>query len=121
MCPLLNGTLQVKRTKSMKLTTDMKEKLQYYINNNEVVCQFRSELVEASNETTQENKNAGPDYFNRVKPIEVYGKHHSFTRDNWSELTDWVTNDDFLFLLDCVGMMIRTPKKEVLTNNILAA
>lgn len=99
----------------------MKEKLQYYINNNEVVCQFRSELVEASNETTQVNKNAGPDYFNRVKPIEVYGNHHSFTRDNWSELTDWVTNDDFLFLLDCVGMMIRTPKKEVLTNNIIAA
>lgn len=50
----------------MKLITDIKEKLQYYINNNEVVYQSCGELVEVSNETMQKNKNALLDSFKRV-------------------------------------------------------
>ena len=40
----------------MKLTTDIKEKLHYYINNKEVVYQSCGELVEVSNDTKKENK-----------------------------------------------------------------
>lgn len=64
----------------MKLITDIKEKLQYYINNNEVVYQFCGELVEVSNETMQKNKNALLDSFKRVNLVKIYNKHNSFAK-----------------------------------------
>ena len=61
----------------MKLIKDIKEKIQYYINNNKVVYQFCGERVEISNETMLKNKNALLDSFNRTNLIEMYGKHNS--------------------------------------------
>lgn len=89
----------------MKLITDIKEKLQYYINNNEVVYQFCGELVEVSNETMQKNKNTLLDSVNRANYIEMYGKHDSFVKDGLSELTEWSSDDDVLFLLDGIGVL----------------
>lgn len=105
----------------MKLITDIKEKLQYYINNNEVVYQFCGELVEISNETMQKNKNALLDSFNRANLIEMCGKHNSSTKDGWPELTEWATDDDVLFLLDSIGVLICIPQKVALDNNLIMA
>lgn len=109
------------KNKSMKLITDIKKKLQYYINNNEVVYQFCGELVEVSNETMLKKKNALLDSFKRVNLIEMYGKHNSFLKDGWPELTEWSTDDDVLFLLDGIGMLICIPQKEALDNNLIVA
>lgn len=53
--------------------------------------------------------------------VEVYTKHDRWEKDGWSELADWSTDDDVLFLLDGVGVMICIPKKEALANNLIAA
>lgn len=105
----------------MKLITDIKEKLQYYINNNEVVYQFCGELVEVSNETMQKNKNTLLDSVNRANYIEMYGKHDSFVKDGLSELTEWSSDDDVLFLLDGIGVLICIPQKVALYNNPIMA
>ena len=103
----------------MKLIKDIKEKLQYYINNNKVVYQFCGELVEISNETMLKNKNALLDFFNRANLIEMYGKHNSFVKNGWPELIEWSTDDDVLFLLDGIGGLICNPPKVALDNNLI--
>lgn len=105
----------------MKLITDIKEKLQYYINNKEVVYQFCGELIDISNETMQKNKNALLDSFNRANLIEIYGKHNSFVGNGLSKLTEWSTDNDVLFLLDGIGVLICISKKSALDNNLIAA
>lgn len=105
----------------MKVATGIKENLQYYINNNEVVCQFCGELVEISNKTMLENRNALLDPFNRAHLIEIYVKHNSFVKDGRTELADWSTDDDVLFLHEGVGVLICIPKKATLDNNLIAA
>lgn len=87
----------------MKVTTDIKEKLQYYINNNEDVYQFCDELVEISNEAMQKNKEELLDYFKRANQILVYA------------------DDDVLFLLYDVGVLTCISKKATLDNNLIAA
>ena len=105
----------------MKLITDIKEKLQYYINNNEVVYQFCGELVGVSNETMQKNKNALLDSFKRVNLVKIYNKHNSFAKNGCPELTDWSTDDNGLFLLYGVGVLTCISKKATLDNNLIAA
>ena len=41
-------------------------------------------------------------------------------KDGWSELADWSTDDDVLFLPDGVGVMIYIPKKESAENHLNA-
>lgn len=105
----------------MKVTTEIKEKLQYYISNNEVVYQFYVEPIEMSNETIHKNKNDFLDSLNRANLIEIYGKHNSFVKDCWLELTEWSTDDDMLFLLDGIGGLICISKKTALNNNLIVA
>ena len=105
----------------MKLTTDIKEKLQYYISNNEVVWQFCGDLVEVSNDTEKENKEALLGYCRTANRIEVYDKHNSFVKEGWSDLADWSTDDDVLFLLDGIGVLICIPRKLAVENNLIAA
>ena len=104
----------------MKFITDIKEKLQYYINNNEVVYPVSGELIEISNETSQKNKNALLDYFNRVNLVKIYNKHNSFAKDGCPELTDWSTDDNGLFLLYGIGVLTCIPQKATLDNLIAA-
>lgn len=105
----------------MKLTTNIKDKLQYYISNNEVVYQFCGEVVKTSNETAQKNKKELLGYFKRANLILVYDKNSNFVRSGWSELTDRATDDDVLFLLDGVGVLICISPKEALANNLIVA
>lgn len=93
--------------------------LQKYVEANEVVYQFCGELMEVSNDMEKENKETLLGYFRRANRVEVYTKHDSWAKDGWPELADWSTDDDVLFLLDGVGVMIRIPKKEAISNNFI--
>ena len=94
--------------------------LQTYVENNEVVYQFCGELMEVSNDTEKENKETLLGYFRRANRVEVYTKHDRWAKDGWPELADWSTDDDVLFLLDGVGVMICIPKKESVENHLNA-
>ena len=112
---------KIKEQKGMKLTTNIKDKLQYYINNNEAVYQFCGEVVKISNETAQKNKKELLGYFKRANLILVYDKHSNFVKCAWSELTDKATDDDVLFLLDGVGVLKCISQKDALANNLIVA
>ena len=92
--------------------------LQKYVETNEVVFQFCGELVEVSNDTEKENKEALIRYLRRANRVEVYTKQDRWAKDGWSELADWSTDDDVLFLLDGVGVMNFIPKKEAVENHL---
>ena len=94
--------------------------LQKYVETNEVVFQYCGELVEVSNDTEKENKEILLGYFRRGNRVEVYTKQDRWAKDGWSELTDWSTDDDVLFLLDGVGVMNFIPKKEAVENHLIA-
>lgn len=94
--------------------------LQAYVEANEVVYQFCGELMEVSNDTEKENKETLLGYFHRANRVEVYTKHDRWAKEGWPELADWSTDDDVLFLLDGVGVMICIPKKESIENHLIA-
>ena len=102
------------------ITNITADKLQKYVETNEVVFQFCGELVEASNDTEKENKETLIRYLRRANRVEVYTKQDRWAKDGWSELADWSTDDDVLFLLDGVGVMICIPKKESVENHLNA-
>lgn len=95
--------------------------LHTYVENNEVVYQCCGELMEISNDTEKENKKALLGYLGGDNRVVNYTEHGSFVREGWAELTDWSTDDDVLFLLDGVGVMICIPKKEAIANNLIEA
>ena len=76
-----------------------------YVTNNEVVYQFCGELMEVSNDNEKENKAALLSYLSRANRIVVYDKHNDFLKEHWSELVDWSTVDDVLFLLQNVSIV----------------
>ena len=94
--------------------------LQKYVETNKAVCQFCGKLVEVSNDTEKENKETLLRYLRRGDCVEVYTKQDRWATDGWSELADWSTDDDVLFLLDGVGVMICIPKKESVENHLNA-
>lgn len=74
--------------------------------------------MEVSNDTEKENKEILLGYFRRGNRVEVYTKQDRWAKDGWSELADWSTDDDVLFLLDGVGVMNFIPKKEAVENHL---
>ena len=95
--------------------------LRRYIESNEVVYRFCGELMEVSNDTEKENKETLLGYFHRANRVEVYTKHDRWAEDGWPKLAEWSTDNDVLFLLDGVGVMICIPKKEAIANNLIEA
>ena len=105
----------------MGIAKDIISQLLNYVTNNEVVFQFCGELMEVSNDTEKENKETLLGYFRGANRVEVYTKHDSWAKEGWPELADWSTDDDVLFLLDGIGVMICIPKKEAIANNLIEA
>ena len=42
-------------------------------------------------------------------------------KDGWTELVDWSTDDDVLFLLQDIGVLICVPEKLAIDNKLIAA
>lgn len=101
-----------------KITTDS---LRTYVEANEVVYQFCGELMEVSNGTEMEQIETILGYFPEVRRVEVYTKHDKLAKDSWPELSKWAKDDDVLFLLDGIDMLICIPKKKALANNLIEA
>lgn len=68
--------------------------------------------MEVSNDIEKENKETLLGYFRRANRVEVYTKHDAFVKNGWPELIDWSTDDDFLILLDGVGVLICIHKSD---------
>ena len=101
--------------------TITKDTLREYVKENEVVYQFCGDLMEVSNDIEKENKETLLGYFRSANCVEVYTKHDSLAKKGWTELADWSTDDDVLFILDGVGVLICIPKKEATANNLIEA
>lgn len=105
----------------MGIEKNITSQLLDYILNNEVVYQFCGELIEVSNNVEKENKETLLGCFRRNSRVEVYTKHDRWAKEGWPELANWSTDDDVLFLLQNIGVLICVPKKLALNHNLIAA
>ena len=101
--------------------TIAKGTLREYVMRNEVVFQAFGNLVEVANEAEKENREELLAYFDDASSDEVYQKGHWFIKDEFADLDGWATDDDVLFLLQNIGVLICVPKKLALDNNLIAA
>lgn len=76
--------------------------------------------MEVSNDNEKENKETLLAYFRRADRVEVYPKNDKVVKNGWTELADWSTDDDVLFLLDGIGVLICIPKNEAVRNHLIA-
>ena len=101
--------------------TIAKGTLREYVMRNEVVFQAFGNLVEVANEAEKENREELLAYFDDASSVEVYQKGHWFIKDEFADLDGWATDDDVMFLLQNIGVLICISKKDALNNEIIAA
>ena len=101
--------------------TIAKDTLREYVMRNEVVFQAFGNLVEVANEAEKENREELLAYFDDASSVEVYQKGHWFIKDEFADLDGWATDDDVMFLLQNIGVLICISKKDALNNEIIAA
>ena len=101
--------------------TIAKGTLREYVMRNEVEFQAFGNLVEVANEAEKENREELLAYFDDASSVEVYQKGHWFIKDEFADLDGWATDDDVLFLLQNIGVLICISKKDALNNEIIAA
>ena len=101
--------------------TIAKDTLREYVMRNEVVFQAFGNLVEVANEAEKENREELLAYFDDASSVEVHQKGHWFIKDEFADLDGWATDDDVLFLLQNIGVLICISKKDALNNEIIAA
>lgn len=101
--------------------TIAKDTLREYVMRNEVEFQAFGNLVEVANEAEKENREELLAYFDDASSVEVYQKGYLFIKDEFADLDGWATDDDVLFLLQNIGVLICVPKKLALDNNLIAA
>ena len=101
--------------------TIAKETLREYVRRNEVVFQAFGNLVEVANEAEKENREELLAYFDDASSVEIYQKGHWFIKDEFADVDGWATEDDVLFLLQNIGVLICISKKDALNNEIIAA
>lgn len=70
----------------MKTSQDIKERLEYYVANHEVVYQEVDDLIEVSNDKEIVNRKNLMDKFVDVLGVEVYTKGHRFIKDDYTDL-----------------------------------
>ena len=101
--------------------TIAKGTLREYVMRNEVEFQAFGNLVEVANEAEKENREELLAYFDDASSVEVYQKGHWFIKDEFADLDGWATDDDVMFLLQNIGVLICISKKDALNNEIIAA
>ena len=101
--------------------TIAKDTLREYVMRNEVVFQAFGNLVEVANEAEKENREELLAYFDDGSSVEVYQKGHWFVKVEIADLDGWATDDDVLFLLQNIGVLICVRKKEALNNKLIAS
>ena len=100
--------------------TIAKDTLREYVMRTEVVFQAYGDLVEVANEAERENRKELLAYFDNASSVEVYQKGHWFIKDEFADLDGWATEDDVMFLLQNIGVLICVPKKLAVNKNMIA-
>lgn len=95
--------------------------LRDYVKQNEVVFQAIDSLVNVSNDSEKENRKELLSYLNDASGVEAFSKGHSAIKNDFPELAEWATEDDVLFLLRGVGVLICVPKRMAADNILIAA
>lgn len=95
------------------------DKVLKYVATEEVVYQEFEGLVEVSNDNEVENRDQLKEYLSKTSTIETYNKGHWFIKDDFEELDNWSKEDDVLFLLQPIGVLICIPQKSVVENNLI--
>ena len=101
--------------------TIAKDTLREYVKRNEVVFQTFDGLIEVANEAEKENREELLAYFDKASSVEVYQKGHRFIKDEFADLDGWATDDDVMFLLQNIGVLICVPKQQAIVNKLIAA
>ena len=101
--------------------TIAKDTLREYFMRNEVVFQAFGNLVEVANEAEKENREELLAYFDDASSVEVYQKGHWFIKDEFADLDGWATDDDVMFLIQNIGVLICVPKQQAIENKLIAA
>ena len=101
--------------------TIAKDTLREYVMRNEVVFQAFGDLVEVANEAEMQNREELLAYFDKASSVEVYHKGHWFIKDEFADLDGWATDDDVMFLLQNIGVLICVPKQHAIVNKLIAA
>ena len=91
-----------------------KDTLREYVKENEVVFQAFGSLVGVANESEKENREELLSYFDDTLGVEIYQKGHRFIKDEFADLDRWATQNDVLFPLQNVGVLICVPKNKPL-------
>ena len=94
-------------------------KLQNYISQNEVVYQAYDELVKVSNDKEKENKDSLLRAFDTNPIIQIFKKNDQFISEDFQDLNDWSCEDDFLYFLSPIGILICITKKEAEANGLI--
>lgn len=98
-----------------------KDALREYVEHNEVVFQSYGDLIEIANSIEIENKENLLRYITVASNVEVYEKDHFYIKEDFSYLNTWAKEDDILFLLQPIGILICITKKDALDYNLIAA
>lgn len=95
--------------------------LRDYVKQNEVVFQAIDSLVNVSNDSEKENREELLSYLSDAAGVEAFSKGHCSIKNDFPELAEWATEEDVLFLLRGVGVLICVPKRMAADNNLIAA
>lgn len=106
---------------SIMQNTIAKEMLREYVKENEVIFQASGYLMDVSNEVEKENKQELFAYFDDASSVKIYQKEHWFIKDEFANLDGWAKQDDVLFLLQNIGVLICVPKRHDIVNKLIAA
>lgn len=100
---------------------ELKESLQQYIEQNEVVYQASGDLVEVANESNKENRDNLLRYLRSAYIVDIFKKNDQLVKNNFQELNDWCVDDDVLFFLYPIGVLVCVTKNEAVKNNLIAS
>lgn len=104
----------------MKLSQESIQNLKNYAISNCVVYQAYGDLIEVADDVHTDERISLLGHFDKASSVEVYKKGDSFIQEPFEDLDKWSTEEDILFLLETIGVLICIPKKEALSNNIIS-
>lgn len=104
----------------MSLELNQIEKLRQFVESNEVVYQEFENVIEISNDQNPQNRKALLDCFKHVSSVEVYQKGSAFIHEPFEELDKWATDEDLLFLLELIGVLICIPRKVAIEQKLIS-
>lgn len=103
----------------MVLSQESIENLKNYIKSNNVVFQAYGELIEVADDEHVDERTILLEYVNKASSVEIYKKGDPFIQEPFEDLSNWSTEDDKLFLLETIGVLVCIPSKEATSKNII--